>query len=150
MDSALELTQYWPESPSRENAREQTSMANEKKPLKYDATVRPADTERAMTVITPRLVPTEARPHTVEFTGNCPRCDHPTESRTTLVTIAGALRMNADQRQKLMDRLDDLGVDLSTGDETFDLICDCSEHHGGHPENVRGCGARFRVRVTWP
>jgi hypothetical protein len=125
-------------------------MATERKPRKYDPTVRPADTERAMSTITPALIPTESKPFAIEFRGTCPRCDHPFSARKWIVAVAGSLKMSDDQRQQLIERLDELGVDLSQGDETFDLICDCSEKHGGQPESARGCGARFRVRVTWP
>jgi hypothetical protein len=42
------------------------------------------------------------------------------------------------------------GVDLSHGDQAFDLTCSCGEPHPDRLEGKVGCGSRFRVHVTWP
>jgi hypothetical protein len=118
--------------------------------ITYAEDVRAEDTQRAMQTVTVALVPDEAAPVAVEFSGNCPRCEHPIESREWLVSVAASLRVNDQQMSALVSQLGKLGVDLSRGDETFDLVCSCNQVHPDRPKDKQGCGARFRVRVVWP
>jgi hypothetical protein len=125
-------------------------MAHPARPIPYSTDVRPEDTERAISTIMPALVPDESHPHAVEFSGSCPRCGDPFHHREWLVAVAGAAKLNDDQRSDLAKRLAELGVDQSRGDETFDLTCNCGVAHPRRPAGRHGCGARFRVRVSWP
>ena len=124
-------------------------MANPK-PIRYAEDVRPADTERARETLTVALFPNETKPVAVDFTGNCPRCGDPIQYREWLSVVAGSLRLNNAQMEAIASHLDELGVDRSRGDETIDLTCSCSIEHPRRPKEKQGCGARFRVRVTWP
>lgn len=125
-------------------------MAFVRKPVAYDPVVRPADTEKALDTITVRLFPSDANPAAIDFGGACPRCAHPFAERKWLIVVAASMKMSESQMEALAARLDELGVDRSRGDESFDLLCDCDDAHTGRPRDERGCGARFRVRVTWP
>lgn len=120
------------------------------KPIPYAGEIRPQDTERALQTVKPALFPNETRPWAVDFRGACPRCGDPIEIREWLIVVSGALKLNDRQKEALAAQLDELGVDRSRGDETFDLTCSCEVEHPHHPKDKRGCGARFRVRVTWP
>lgn len=119
-------------------------------PVPYSADVRPGDTARAMTTITPLLVPNEREPVAVEFAGHCPRCGDPFSAREWLVTVAGGIRLNDLQREALVRSMREAGIDFASGDLSFDLTCDCDGAHPNRPKDTRGCGSRFRVRVTWP
>ena len=120
------------------------------KPAKYDPKVRAADTVRAQETVIPRLYPEDAMPLAVDFSGNCPRCgDRLSPERRWLVAVSPAARLDEKQRQKIIAELRILDIDLSSGDETFDLTCGCEEDHPKHPANKRGCGATYRVRVAW-
>jgi hypothetical protein len=39
---------------------------------------------------------------------------------------------------------------LSSGDESFEVVCACDEAHPKTPAGKSGCGARFLMRVAWP
>jgi hypothetical protein len=117
--------------------------------IRYAEDARPEDTERAFETVKPSLFPNETKPVAIDFSGTCPRCGHPIQHREWLVAVAGSLRVNNKQMEALLSHLDEIGIDLSRGDETIDITCPCDEEHPGRPENKRGCGARFRVRVTW-
>lgn len=120
------------------------------KPIPYAEDVRPQDTDRAVNTVKVALFPNETSPWAVDFRGSCPRCGDRIEIRQWLVAVVGALKMNEKQMEALASHLDHLGVDRSRGDETFDLMCRCDTEHPHHPPDSCGCGARFRVRVTWP
>lgn len=120
------------------------------KPIRYSEEVRPEDTEAALQTLSVKLFPDETKPTAVEFTGNCPRCGDQIQAREWLIVVAGSLRLNGAQMEAIVSRLDELGVDRSKGDETFDLTCTCGVLHPHRPKDKQGCGARFRVRVTWP
>jgi hypothetical protein len=120
------------------------------KPIPYSEDVRPEDTARALETVNATLFPNETKPWAIDFKGTCPRCGDAIEIRQWIVVVAGALRMDDSQMEALSAELDKLGVDRSSGDETFDLICSCSANHPHHPADTSGCGARFRVRVGWP
>jgi hypothetical protein len=122
-------------------------MAN---PIAYTEEIRARDTEKALDTVHAKLFPNEERPWAIDFTGTCPRCGDPIEIRQWIVVVAGALKMNDTQRQAMAAHLDQLGIDRSQGDETFDLTCTCEAAHPQRPKDKHGCGARFRVRVTWP
>ncbi len=120
------------------------------KPIAYSEDIRPHDTERALDTVTVKLVPDETKPWGVDFGGTCPRCGDAIQIRQWLVAVSGALKLNDAQMEALADQLNTLGVDRSTGDHSFDLACPCTVNHPHTPKDKRGCGARFRVRVTWP
>lgn len=119
-------------------------------PVPYSTTIRPEDTQRAMQTVTATLYPDETRPKAVDFAGTCPRCGHAIASREWLIAVKAAAKMTAEQYEQLIDALDSLDIDRSTGDVQFDLTCRCTESHKGRPADKQGCGASFRVRVTWP
>lgn len=123
---------------------------NSSKPLPYSAIVRQQDTDRAVDTVTVALYPNESRPKAVDFGGSCPRCGHAVQEREWLVAVAAATKMTDQQREALIDRLDEMGLDRSSGDLQFDLTCECGEDHPDRPADKQGCGASFRVRVTWP
>ena len=120
------------------------------KPITYCEDIRPHDTEKALDTVTVKLVPDEAKPWAVDFGGTCPRCDDAIQIRQWLVAVSGALKLNDAQMEALAAQLNTLGVDRSNGDHSFDLTCPCTVEHPHTPKDKRGCGARFRVRVTWP
>lgn len=120
------------------------------KPLPYAGDVRPQDTEKALETVKVALFPNETNPWAIDFQGTCPRCAHRIQIREWIVVVAGALKLNDKQMEALASRLDELAVDRSRGDETFDLTCSCDVEHPHHPKDKHGCGSRFRVRVTWP
>ena len=120
------------------------------KVMPYSEEVRPQDTERALKTLTPALFPNETNPWAVDFEGTCPRCGDPIQTRKWLFTIGGASKLNDKQRKALATSLDELGIDRSSGDESFDLTCSCNVAHPHCPKDKSGCGSRFRVRVTWP
>jgi hypothetical protein len=119
-------------------------------PIRYSEDIRAEDTEKALETVTVSLFPNEASPKAVDFQGTCPRCGDPIQIRQWLIVVAGALKMNDKQLEALASKLDELGVDRSRGDETFDLTCSCESAHPQRPKEKHGCGSRFRVRVTWP
>jgi hypothetical protein len=119
-------------------------------PIRYSEEVRSEDTDNALRTLSVKLFPDESKPTAVEFTGTCPRCGDQIQAREWLIVVAGALRLNDAQMEALASRLDEVGVDRSRGDQTFDLSCTCSALHPSRPKDKHGCGARFRVRVTWP
>jgi hypothetical protein len=119
-------------------------------PIPYAAEPKPEDTINAMQTVAVALFPNETSPWAIDFQGSCPRCGHRIQIRKSIITVAGALKMNEKQMGALAAELDRQGVDLSTGDQTFDLICSCDVAHPNRPRDRRGCGAIFRVRVTWP
>ena len=118
--------------------------------IPYAEDIRPQDTEKALETVQATLFPDETNPWGIDFQGTCPRCGDPIQSRQWLIVVAGALKMNDMQREALASHLDQLGIDRSSGDETFDLTCSCDVEHPHRPKDKHGCGARFRVRVTWP
>jgi hypothetical protein len=120
------------------------------KPIRYSEGVRPEDTKEAMKTVTAALFPNEAKPYAVNFGGKCPRCKHETASRKWLFGVAAALKVNEKQMEDLAKALEQSGSEASSGDETFDLTCACTADHPMRPADKLGCGARFRVRVTWP
>lgn len=104
-----------------------------------------------METVTATLFPTDESPLAVDLTGTCPRCnDALPGERRWLVAVAPATKMNDRQRKQLAAELENLGVDLSTGDETFQITCGCDGNHPGRPEDKKGCRARFNIRVRWP
>lgn len=119
------------------------------KPLRYSEEVRPEDTERAIQTVKPSMFPNESKPVAIDFTGSCPRCGHQIKHREWLIGVAGSLRVSNKQIEALSKNLEELGIDLSRGDQTVDLACGCEHEHPSRPESKRGCGARFRVRVVW-
>ncbi len=120
------------------------------KPIGYSEEIRAEDTKKALETITVSLFPNETKPKAVDFQGACPRCGDPLQIRQWLIVVAGALKLNDRQMEAIASKLDELGVDRSEGDETFDLTCSCEVAHPHRPKEKHGCGARFRVRVTWP
>lgn len=120
------------------------------KPIRYTEEVRPEDTERAQQTLTVTLFPDENKPAAVDFTGTCPRCDDQVHYREWLILVASSLRVNKTQMEAILAHLDEVGVDRSHGDETFDLTCSCDIAHPNRPKDKQGCGATFRVRVSWP
>lgn len=121
-----------------------------KKPLVYSEDVRPEDTKAAMRTVTVALIPDENSPYAVNFGGQCPRCNHDTASRKWLIAVAPALKVNDKQMEALAKVLRESGTETSSGDESFDLTCACTEEHPKRPADKQGCGAKYRVRVTWP
>lgn len=119
-------------------------------PIPYARDIRPEDTAEAMKTIAAALFPSETQPWAIDFQGTCPRCGDGIQIRKWIIAVAGALKVNDKQMEALGAELDKLGVDRSTGDETFDLTCSCDVDHPNRPRDKQGCGARFRVRVTWP
>jgi hypothetical protein len=119
-------------------------------PIAYTEEIRARDTEKALETVQAKLFPNEERPWAIDFSGTCPRCGDPIEIRQWIVVVAGALKLNDAQRQAMAAHLDQLGIDRSQGDETFDLTCTCEAAHPQRPKDKHGCGARFRVHVTWP
>lgn len=132
-----------------DNDRGCTEMSSTE-PIPYAGDVRPQDTERALETVTVALFPNETNPLAIDFHGTCPRCGDRIQVRRWLVAVAGSLKMNDKQMEALASHLNTLGVDSSRGDETFDLSCSCDVEHPHHLPGQQGCGARFRVRVTWP
>jgi hypothetical protein len=120
------------------------------KPIRYSEDIRAEDTERAAKTVKASLFPIETKPVAVDFGGTCPRCGHPIAHREWLVTVAPAFRLDAKQMEQLAYSLDDIDIDRSHGDQTFDLTCPCAEEHPHRPPGKKGCGARFRLRVVWP
>jgi hypothetical protein len=120
------------------------------KPIKYSEEIRPQDTERAVRTVTAQLFPDEAKPWAVDFGGTCPRCGDAIGIRQWLLAVSGALKLNDKQMDALAAHLDTLGINRSKGDESFDLTCSCTVEHPDRPQDKHGCGARFRVHVTWP
>jgi hypothetical protein len=118
--------------------------------IAYSEDIRIQDTEKALETISVALFPNDNNPVAIDFKGTCPRCRHPIQMREWLIAVAGALKINDNQREAIATRLDEIGIDLSSGDETFDLTCSCDVGHPKCPKDRRGCGSRFRVRVTWP
>lgn len=118
--------------------------------MAYIEDVRPEDTERARETLTVVLFPNETSPRAIDFHGTCPRCGDRIHMRKWLIAVRGALKLNDKQMEALAARLEELGINQSRGDETFDLTCSCEVNHPQRPQEKRGCGARFRVRVTWP
>ena len=121
-----------------------------KKQTSYSEEIREEDTKKAIETLTVKLIPNDSSPWAIDFHGACPRCGHNISIRHWLVVVAGAVRLDDDQMNALASHLDELGIDLSQGDETLDLTCTCDVKHPNQPENKRGCGARFRVHVKWP
>lgn len=93
------------------------------KPIRYAEDIRPEDTERAIQTVKPSLFPNETKPLAIDFGGACPRCGDPIQHREWLVAVAGSLRLNNIQMEALASHLDEIGVDLSRGDQTIDLTC---------------------------
>lgn len=121
------------------------------KEISYSGEIMAEDTEKAMTSIEPTLIPTEAAPYAVDFAGECPRCGHGFHYRAWFVAIAGAARMSDEQRRALAEEITALAPEhFGSGDETFDLVCDCEANHPNRPKDKTGCGAGFRLRVVWP
>ena len=119
-------------------------------PIPFDEGIRQADTDRAMQTLKPALIPDDAKPWAIDFSGTCPRCGDAISMRRWLFAVTGAVKMTDQEREALARTLDAHGWDRSRGDETFDLECSCSAAHPGRPKDRLGCGARFRVRVSWP
>ena len=116
----------------------------------YSADIRSADTERARSTVAVQMYPEGDTPLAVDFSGTCPRCHHSLASeRRWLIAVAGAASLDDQQRQAIIAELRDLDIDLSKGDETFDLTCSCTVDHPKHPDGKKGCGATYRVRVGW-
>jgi hypothetical protein len=103
-----------------------------------------------MQTIAVALFPNEISPWAIDFQGTCPRCGDRIQIRKWVITVAGALKMNDSQMEALAAELDKQGVDRSSGDLSFDLTCSCDVQHPNRPRDRQGCGALFRVRVTWP
>lgn len=118
--------------------------------VEYSIAVRPEDTDRARSTISVSFFPDDDRPWAVDLAGVCPRCDHPQpQTRHWVVAVAGASKFNPAQRKKVEAEFVDLGIDLTSGDESFDLRCGCGEKHKHRPRGKAGCGAAYRVRVVW-
>ncbi|GAA1114819.1 hypothetical protein GCM10009630_10270 [Kribbella jejuensis] len=118
--------------------------------IEYSEVVRPDDTEKAQSTITVGFFPDDRRPWAVDLGGRCPRCGHDQpESRHWLVAVAGASKFSQTQREQAEAEFAELDIDLSSGDESFDLRCGCSEKHAHRPHGKSGCGAAYRVRVVW-
>lgn len=116
----------------------------------YSDEVRPEDTEQARSTVTFELFPDQRSPWAVDLAGSCPRCLHSQpETRRWLVAVSGASKLSEAQRRQVELELADLGIDLSRGDETFDLRCTCKEEHAHRPQGTVGCGSTYRVRVVW-
>jgi len=128
--------------------QESIEMPNAK-PIPYADDVRPQDTEKALKTLTVSLVPNEIKPKAIDFGGRCPRCGDPFQHREWLVVVAAALKLNYLHMETLASGLDEIGIDRSHGDHTVDLTCSCDAAHPHRPKDKRGCGAHFRVRVTW-
>ena len=106
---------------------------------------------RAAETIVPSLYPDDQEPLAVDLTGTCPRCGHAmVPLRRWFVVISPATKLNERERRKLTAELRAAGVDLSQGDESFELTCSCEEGHARRPIDRKGCGASFDVRVVWP
>jgi hypothetical protein len=116
----------------------------------YSDEVRQGDTEQAQSTVKFELFPDERNPWAVDLKGTCPRCLHEQpETRRWVVTVSGASKSNEAQRRRIQSELAEIGIDLSSGDETFDLQCACSEEHAHRPSGKAGCGSKYRVRVVW-
>jgi hypothetical protein len=119
------------------------------KAISYSEEIRQQDTDKARETVLPALYPNEAKPLAMDFGGKCPRCAHAIQSRLWFVTVSAILELNDEQKEAMASRLLE-GADLSHGDQHFDLTCSCGEPHLHRPDGKVGCGARFRVHVTWP
>jgi len=119
--------------------------------LRYSEERRDEYESRALQTIKPSLYPDDAGPLAVEFTGACPRCEHGLPAaRRWLVVVSPITKMNDRERRRLAAELRGADVDLSQGDETFELSCQCDQEHPGRPHGRTGCGATFDLRVVWP
>lgn len=120
------------------------------RPLPYTREISPQDTQRAAEVLTPELVPNEVKPRMIRFSGSCPRCNDPMKVEHPLFLVRGSTDVTREQTDAIMDELDRLGIDRSSGDESVDLECACGIAHPGSPKDSPNCGSRFRIRVVWP
>jgi hypothetical protein len=114
------------------------------KPIAYSADIRPEDTERAQKTVSASLFPSEQAPLAIDFAGTCPRCGDAFETRHWLLAVSPGLRLTTLALQSFAGNL------TETGDITVDLDCSCDVEHPNHPKDATGCGARFRIRATWP
>lgn len=121
-----------------------------KVPVDYSDTIREEDTIAALTTLKVSLFPDDTQAVAIDLEGKCPRCGDPVQYRRWLVTVAGASRMSKVEIESLVARFREIGIGQPQGDETFDLSCTCDVIHPRHPKDKHGCGARFRIRVTWP
>lgn len=118
--------------------------------IPYSEDTRPEDTQQALLTVDPSLFPSDDGVWAVDFAGKCPRCaDDLLPTRKWVVTISGAGWIDDRTMEALVAAAPD-GLGRATGDETFDLRCSCMQPHTGRTVQQLGCGARFRVRVTWP
>jgi hypothetical protein len=119
--------------------------------LRYSEEPREEYESQALHTIKPSLYPDDAEPLAVDLAGTCPRCEHGLPAaRRWLVAVSPITKLNDRDRRRLAADLRAAGVDLSHGDETFELSCQCDEEHPGRPEGRKGCGATFDLRVVWP
>src|SRR5690348_6019414 len=120
------------------------------KPIAYSTDIRPEDTERAEKTVTASLFPNEQTPYAIDFAGRCPRCGDPIEARHWLVAVSAGLRVTTPELESLAQEFLAKNALTDTGDIAVDLDCSCGIEHPNRPKDVTGCGAHFRIRVTWP
>jgi hypothetical protein len=116
------------------------------KPIPYSDEIRPEDTENAMKTVAVQMFPDEIKPYAVDYGGKCPRCADDIQGRQPIVAVAGAIRMSEDEIRNFMRDQEE----QPSGDESFDVTCQCGVAHPKTPKDVRGCGARFTLRAVWP
>jgi hypothetical protein len=119
-------------------------------PIAYCAEIRPEDTERAQKTVTASLFPNEQAPYAIDFSGKCPRCGDNFESRHWLFAVSSGLRSTTLELETFARNFLAKNTLTDTGDITVELDCACNVDHPNRPEDVSGCGARFRIRATWP
>lgn len=117
----------------------------------YSEQSRAEDTSKAVGTISATLFPNDQEPLAVDLYGSCPHCaDELVNLRRWIVAVSPAAKINDRDRKRLAAELRTMGIDTSSGDETFELVCWCKDSHSGRPVGREGCGSRFTVRVRWP
>jgi hypothetical protein len=121
----------------------------------YKVATRKSWDQRAHKTLEVTPLPDDTRVVALRFEGTCPACHGQMAFTYPVVAVIDALpspdRADAfgpsHQTDVLIDAADEFG--LESGDLDVRLHCSCGPSHKGHPEDDRGCGARFSMRVKW-
>ena len=76
-------------------------------------------------------------PGGVRLHGNCPTCDHPSETPVVEIIVAPGATSGAERKSVASD-----------GAERVLIICACAQEHEGRPPERHGCGRAGLIDLT--
>lgn len=93
------------------------------------------------------FVPNAANPVDIYVGGPCPRCEHATAFRYTIMIIKGIDQVDEAMAEGLWRTAQEQGHEMPS-EWSFTAYCHCDVPHPNAGENVRGCGGYWGMTVA--